>query len=143
MAFTIAIAGRPNVGKSTLFNRLTKTRHAIVSDEPGVTRDRRDGEATLASMKFRLIDTAGLEKAKAGSLQDRMRQQSQVAIEMADISLMVIDARSGVLPDDAFFASQLRRSGAPVILVANKCEGKKGTEALSEAWQLGLGAPIP
>ena len=143
MAFTIAIAGRPNVGKSTLFNRLTKTRHAIVSDEPGVTRDRRDGEATLASMKFRLIDTAGLEKAKAGSLQDRMRQQSQVAIEMADISLMVIDARSGVLPDDAYFASQLRRSGAPVILVANKCEGKKGAEALAEAWQLGLGAPIP
>ncbi len=143
MAFTIAIAGRPNVGKSTLFNRLTKTRHAIVSDEPGVTRDRRDGEATLASMKFRLIDTAGLEKAKAGSLQDRMRQQSQVAIEMADISLMVIDARSGILPDDAYFASQLRRSGAPVILVANKCEGKKGAEALSEAWQLGLGAPIP
>jgi GTP-binding protein len=125
MAFTIAIAGRPNVGKSTLFNRLTKTRHAIVSDEPGVTRDRRDGEATLASMKFRLIDTAGLEKAKAGSLQDRMRRQSQVAIEMADISLMVIDARSGVLPDDAYFASQLRRSGSPVILVANKCEGKK------------------
>ena len=143
MAFTIAIAGRPNVGKSTLFNRLTKTRHAIVSDEPGVTRDRRDGEATLASMKFRLIDTAGLEKAKAGSLQDRMRQQSQVAIEMADISLMVIDARSGVLPDDAYFASQLRRSGSPVILVANKCEGKKGVEALAEAWQLGLGAPIP
>jgi GTP-binding protein len=143
MAFTIAIAGRPNVGKSTLFNRLTKTRHAIVSDEPGVTRDRRDGEATLASMKFRLIDTAGLEKAKAGSLQDRMRQQSQVAIEMADISLMVIDARSGILPDDAYFASQLRRSGAPVILVANKCEGKKGAEALAEAWQLGLGAPIP
>ncbi len=143
MAFTIAIAGRPNVGKSTLFNRLTKTRHAIVSDEPGVTRDRRDGEATLASMKFRLIDTAGLEKAKAGSLQDRMRQQSQVAIEMADISLMVIDARKGVLPDDAYFASQLRRSGTPVILVANKCEGKKGAEALAEAWKLGLGAPIP
>lgn len=143
MAFTIAIAGRPNVGKSTLFNRLTKTRHAIVSDEPGVTRDRRDGEATLASMKFRLIDTAGLEKAKAGSLQDRMRQQSQVAIEMADISLMLIDAKSGILPDDAYFASQLRRSGAPVILVANKCEGKKGAEALAEAWQLGLGAPIP
>ncbi|NCF46622.1 MAG: ribosome biogenesis GTPase Der [Alphaproteobacteria bacterium] len=143
MAFTIAIAGRPNVGKSTLFNRLTKTRHAIVSDEPGVTRDRRDGEATLASMKFRLIDTAGLEKAKAGSLQDRMRQQSQVAIEMADISLMLIDAKSGILPDDAYFASQLRRSGAPVILVANKCEGKKGAEALAEAWQLGLGAPMP
>ena len=143
MAITIAIAGRPNVGKSTLFNRLTKTRHAIVSDEPGVTRDRRDGEAVLASMKFRLIDTAGLEKAKAGSLQDRMRKQSQIAIEMADISLMVIDARSGILPDDAYFASQLRRSGAPVILVANKCEGKKGFEALAEAWQLGLGAPIP
>ena len=114
-----------------------------MSDEPGVTRDRRDGEATLASMKFRLIDTAGLEKAKAGSLQDRMRQQSQVAIEMADISLMLIDAKSGILPDDAYFASQLRRSGAPVILVANKCEGKKGAEALAEAWQLGLGAPIP
>ena len=143
MSITVAIAGRPNVGKSTLFNRLTKSKHAIVSDEPGVTRDRRDGKATLASMKFRLIDTAGLEKAKAGSLQDRMRQQSEMAIEMADISLMLIDARTGVLPDDTYFAGQLRRSGVPVILVANKCEGKKGAEALAESWQLGLGAPVP
>lgn len=143
MAFTIAIAGRPNVGKSTLFNRLTQSKHAIVSDAPGVTRDRRDGEASLASMKFRLIDTAGLEKAKAGTLQDRMRQQSQIAIEMADISLMLIDARIGILPDDTYFASQLRKSGVPVILVANKCEGKKGAEALAESWQLGLGAPVP
>ncbi|MBT5575412.1 MAG: ribosome biogenesis GTPase Der [Alphaproteobacteria bacterium] len=143
MSLSIAIAGRPNVGKSTLFNRLTKTRHAIVSDEPGVTRDRREGDAILASMKFKLIDTAGLEKAKAGTLQDRMREQSQIAIELADISLMVIDARTGILPDDNYFASQLRKSGAPVILVANKCEGKKGADALAESWRLGLGAPVP
>ncbi len=143
MLFTVAIVGRPNVGKSTLFNRLTKTKHAIVSDEPGITRDRRDGEATLASMKFRLIDTAGFEKAKIGTLQDKMRRQSQIAIEEADISLMLIDARIGILPDDIYFASQLRKSGAPVILVANKCEGKKGQEALGESWKLGLGAPVP
>ena len=143
MSLSIAIAGRPNVGKSTLFNRLTKTRHAIVSDEPGVTRDRREGDAILATMKFKLIDTAGLEKAKAGTLQDRMREQSQIAIELADISLMVIDARTGILPDDNYFASQLRKSGAPVILVANKCEGKKGADALAESWRLGLGAPVP
>ena len=126
MAFTIAIAGRPNVGKSTLFNRLTKTKHAIVSDEPGVTRDRREGEATLAAMKFNLIDTAGVEKSKSGSLQDRMYQQSQVAIEKADITLMLIDARTGILSDDVYFAGLLRKSGVPVILLANKCEGKKG-----------------
>ena len=143
MSLSIAIAGRPNVGKSTLFNRLTKTRHAIVSDEPGVTRDRREGDAILATMKFKLIDTAGLEKAKAGTLQDRMREQSQIAIELADISLMVIDARTGILSDDNYFASQLRKSGAPVILVANKCEGKKGADALAESWRLGLGAPVP
>ena len=143
MAFTIAIAGRPNVGKSTLFNRLTKTKHAIVSDEPGVTRDRREGEAKLAAMKFRLIDTAGVEKSKRGSLQDRMYQQSQVAIETADITLVLIDARTGILSDDVYFAGLLRKSGVPVILLANKCEGKKGDEALAESWKLGLGAPVP
>ena len=124
MVFTIAIVGRPNVGKSTLYNRLTKTKHAIVSDEPGITRDRREGDAKLASMKFKLIDTAGLEKAKSGTLQDKMRRQSQIAIEKADISLMVIDARVGIMPADVYFASKLRKSGTPVILVANKCEGK-------------------
>ena len=143
MVFTIAIAGRPNVGKSTLFNRLTKTQHAIVSNEPGITRDRRNGEGSLASMKFKLIDTAGLEKARIGTLQDRMRRQSQLAIDKADISLMVIDARAGILPDDVYFADQLRRSGAPTILIANKCEGKKVEEALGESWKLGLGAPVP
>ena len=143
MVFTIAIVGRPNVGKSTLYNRLTKTKHAIVSDEPGITRDRREGDAKLASMKFKLIDTAGLEKAKSGTLQDKMRRQSQIAIEKADISLMVIDARVGIMPADVYFASKLRKSGTPVILVANKCEGKEGVEALGESWKLGLGAPVP
>ena len=143
MSVTLAIVGRPNVGKSTLYNRLTGTHHAIVDDQPGVTRDRREGEAYLASMQFRLIDTAGLEKAKAGSLQDRMREQTELAVAQADITLLVIDARAGILPDDIHFARQIRKSGTSVILLANKCEGKTGSETLAEAWQLGLGAPVP
>ena len=143
MTVTLAIVGRPNVGKSTLFNRLTGTRHAIVDDQPGVTRDRREGDAHLASMQFRLIDTAGLEKARAGSLQDRMREQTELAVAQADITLLVIDARSGILPDDVHFAREIRKSGTSVILLANKCEGKAGAETLAEAWQLGLGAAVP
>ena len=143
MAVTLAIVGRPNVGKSTLFNRLTGTRHAIVDDQPGVTRDRREGDGRLAEMRFRLIDTAGLEKAKSGSLEDRMRQQTELAVQQADITLLVIDGRAGLLPDDLYFARQIRRSGTPVVLLANKCEGKFGIETLAEAWQLGLGAPVP
>ena len=143
MTVTFAIVGRPNVGKSTLFNRLTGTRHAIVDDKPGVTRDRREGEGRLAEMQFRLIDTAGLEKAKAGTLEDRMRLQTEAAVQQADITLLVIDGRAGLLPDDLYFAQQIRRSGASVILLANKCEGRAGIETLAEAWQLGLGPAVP
>ena len=143
MKVTIAIVGRPNVGKSTLFNRLTGTRHAIVDNQPGVTRDRREGEGTLAGMRFNLIDTAGLEQAKKGSLEERMRAQSEAAIASADITFMVIDARAGILPDDSYFADELRRSGVPVIVLANKCEGKQGASGLAEAWSLGLGTPVP
>ena len=140
---SIAIVGRPNVGKSTLFNRLTGRQHAIVDNQPGVTRDRREGDATLAGMSFRLVDTAGLEQAKEGTLAARMRAQSERAIELADIILMVIDARAGLLPDDHFFARQLRRANRPVILLANKCEGKQGALGAAEAWELGLGVPVP
>ena len=143
MTVTFAIVGRPNVGKSTLFNRLTGTRHAIVDDQPGVTRDRREGEGRLAEMRFRLIDTAGLEKAKAGTLEDRMRLQTEAAVQQADITLLVIDGRAGLLPDDLYFAQQIRRSGTSVVLLANKCEGRTGIETLAEAWQLGLGPAIP
>ena len=140
---TIAIVGRPNVGKSTLFNRLTGRQHAIVDNQPGVTRDRREGDATLAGMSFRLVDTAGLEQAKEGTLAARMRAQSERAIELADIILMVVDARAGLLPDDHFFARQLRRANRPVVLLANKCEGKQGDVGAAEAWELGLGVPVP
>ena len=143
MTVTFAIVGRPNVGKSTLFNRLTGTRHAIVDDQPGVTRDRREGEGRLAEMRFRLIDTAGLEKAKAGTLEDRMRLQTEAAVQQADITLLVIDGRAGLLPDDLYFAQQIRRSGTSVVLLANKCEGRIGIETLAEAWQLGLGPAVP
>ena len=143
MTVTFAIVGRPNVGKSTLFNRLTGTRHAIVDDQPGVTRDRREGEGRLAEMRFRLIDTAGLEKAKAGTLEDRMRLQTEAAVQQADITLLVIDGRAGLLPDDLYFAQQIRRSGTSVVLLANKCEGSTGIETLAEAWQLGLGPAVP
>lgn len=143
MTVTFAIVGRPNVGKSTLFNRLTGTRHAIVDDQPGVTRDRREGEGRLAEMRFRLIDTAGLEKAKAGTLEDRMRLQTEAAVQQADITLLVIDGRAGILPDDLYFAQQIRRSGTSVVLLANKCEGRTGIETLAEAWQLGLGPAVP
>lgn len=140
---SIAIVGRPNVGKSTLYNRLTGRQHAIVDNQPGVTRDRREGDGTLAGMSFRLVDTAGLEQAKEGTLAARMRLQSERAIELADIILMVIDARAGLLPDDHFFARQLRRANRPVILLANKCEGKQGSLGAAEAWELGLGTPVP
>ena len=143
MAVTLAIVGRPNVGKSTLFNRLTGTHHAIVDNQPGVTRDRREGDGRLAEMRFRLIDTAGLEKAKPGTLEGRMRLQTEAAVQQADITLLVIDGRAGLLPDDLYFAQQIRRSGKPVVLLANKCEGSAGLETLAEAWQLGLGAAIP
>ena len=141
--FTIAIVGRPNVGKSTLFNRLTGRQQAIVDDQPGVTRDRREGEGRLAGLEFGLVDTAGLEEAESGSLQERMRQQTEKAIADADLTLMVFDAREGVTPVDAFFANQLRRSGREVVLVGNKCEGRAGQSGIAEAYGLGFGDPIP
>ena len=121
---TIAIVGRPNVGKSTLFNRLTARRAALVSDVPGLTRDRRTGEAIIGGHTTRLIDTAGLEEAVAGSIAARMRAQTEQAIAQADLVLLLLDARAGVLPLDVQLARWVRRSGRPMILVANKCEGR-------------------
>ncbi len=143
MSFTVAIIGRPNVGKSTLFNRLVGKRLAIVDDMPGVTRDRREGDATLSDLKFRVIDTAGLEDAHDESLEARMRQQTEAAFLEADIGLMVIDARTGITPVDEHFANWLRRHDTPVILVANKCEGAAGQPGLLEAYSLGIGEPVP
>jgi len=139
---TIAIVGRPNVGKSTLFNRLTGRRAALVSDMPGLTRDRREGEAEIAGHAVRLVDTAGLEEAAPGSIAQRMRTQSEAAIAAADLVLFLLDARAGVMPADAAFARLVRASGRPVILVANKCEGRAGGEGFYEAFRLGLGEPI-
>lgn len=143
MSFTVAIIGRPNVGKSTLFNRLVGKRVAIVDDMPGVTRDRREGEATIGDMSFTVIDTAGLENAHDDSLESRMRQQTETAFLEADVALLLIDARVGVTPIDEHFAGWLRRHKTPVILVANKCEGKAGEAGLLEAYALGLGDPVP
>ena len=142
MSPIIAIVGRPNVGKSTLFNRLTAKRAALVSDMPGLTRDRREGEAEIAGHKVTLVDTAGLEEAAPGSIAARMRTQSEAAIAHADLVLFVLDARDGVVPADAAFARAVRQSGRPTILVANKCEGRAGAEGFYDAYQLGLGEPI-
>jgi GTP-binding protein len=138
----VAIVGRPNVGKSTLFNRLTGTRAALVSDLPGLTRDRREGIADLFDTKIRLIDTAGLEEARQGSIADRMRKQSEQAIAVADLVLFVIDSRDGVTAADSAFARIARHSGKPVVLVANKAEGRQGADGILDAFSLGLGEPI-
>ena len=143
MSVSFAIVGRPNVGKSTLFNRLIGRQHAIVDDQPGVTRDRREGQGQLASLSFTVIDTAGLEDVNDGSLEERMRRQTEMAIIDADVTLMVVDAKAGVTPVDSFFANEIRKAGASVILLANKCEGKAGVTGLAEAWSLGLGEPVP
>ncbi|MGV6873043.1 ribosome biogenesis GTPase Der [Pseudochelatococcus sp. B33] len=142
MTASVAIIGRPNVGKSTLFNRLVGRKLALVDDQPGVTRDRREGEATLGHLAFRVFDTAGLEEAAGDSLTGRMRQQTETAIADSDIILFVIDARAGITPSDRQFAELARRSGKPVILVANKAEGKVGLEGAYEAFSLGLGEPV-
>ncbi|NKB51952.1 MAG: ribosome biogenesis GTPase Der [Rhizobiaceae bacterium] len=143
MTFTVAITGRPNVGKSTLFNRLVGKRLALVDDQPGVTRDRRMGAARLGDIKFNIIDTAGLEDADSSSLERRMRDQTEQAILEADVTLFLIDARAGVTPLDQSFATMLRRSGKPILLVANKVEGRKGDDGYYDAYSMGFGEPIP
>jgi len=142
MTLKVAIVGRPNVGKSTLFNRLTGRKAALVAPMPGLTRDRREGVFEVADQTATLIDTAGLEDAEAGSIAGRMRAQSERAIADADIVLFVIDARAGVTPVDEMFADIARQSGHPVILVANKAEGRVGEAGMYEAYSLGLGEPV-
>ena len=141
MSFTIAIVGRPNVGKSTLFNRLAGKRLALVDDQPGLTRDRREAETTLGTCAVTLIDTAGLERGDKG-LTPRMRQQTEAAIAQADLVVFLIDARAGVVSADEMFAELVRGSGKPVILTANKCEGKAAEGGLYEAYELGFGEPL-
>ncbi|OFX05757.1 MAG: ribosome biogenesis GTPase Der [Alphaproteobacteria bacterium RIFCSPHIGHO2_12_FULL_63_12] len=138
----IAIVGRPNVGKSTLFNRLVGKKLAIVDDTPGVTRDRREGDARLGGVFFIAIDTPGLEEAPEAALEGRMRLQTEKAIEEAAASLFIVDARTGVTPLDQRFAQMLRESGKPVIVVANKAESSAGDAGVLDAWSLGLGEPI-
>ncbi len=142
MGFTLAIVGRPNVGKSTLFNRLVGKRIALVDDTPGVTRDRRSARGRIGDLKFEIIDTAGLEEGKTGSLSDRMRSQTQLALKEADVTLMLYDARAGITPMDEHFADWLRRSTSQTILAANKCEGKLADANVYEAYSLGLGEPL-
>ncbi|MHA1158754.1 MAG: GTPase, partial [Alphaproteobacteria bacterium] len=138
----VAIVGRPNVGKSTLFNRLVSQRIALVDDEPGVTRDRREGEARLGDLSFVVIDTAGLEEAPDGSLARRMHAQSEAAIREADVNLFVIDARAGVTPADEHFARMLRSHDKPTVLLANKGEGRAADAGVLEAYALGFGDPV-
>jgi GTP-binding protein len=143
MPFKLAIVGRPNVGKSTLFNRLVGKKLALVDDQPGVTRDRREGEAQLGDLTFTIIDTAGLEAGGAATLTGRMRAQTEAAVADADAVLFLTDARVGLTPDDRHFAALLRRAAKPLILVANKAEGRAGEAGALEAYDLGLGEPVP
>src|SRR5215210_28516 len=139
---TVAIVGRPNVGKSTLFNRLVGKRVALVDDRPGVTRDRREGEATLVGLEFRVIDTAGFENEDPESLPGRMRQQTEAAVRAADAALFLIDAREGLTALDEEIGRWLRSEDTPVIVAANKAEGRGGEAGRLEAYKLGLGDPI-
>jgi GTP-binding protein len=143
MSFTVAIIGRPNVGKSTLFNRLVGRRLALVDDTPGVTRDRREGEGRIADLGFRVVDTAGLEEAPPASLSKRMQAQTERALASADVGLLLIDAREGITEPDRHFAGWLRRTGKPVVLVANKAESRAALPGIAEAYRLGLGDPVP
>jgi GTP-binding protein len=142
MSALVAIVGRPNVGKSTLFNRLVGRKIALVDDTPGVTRDRREAEGRIGDLHFRILDTAGYEDRTDGSLEDRMRQQTEMAIRDADVILFMIDARAGVTPLDERFAQVLRKSGKDVHLIANKAEGKAADPGLMEAYSLGFGEPV-
>ncbi|MET3591453.1 GTP-binding protein [Mesorhizobium shonense] len=143
MSFKVAIIGRPNVGKSTLFNRLVGKKLALVDDTPGVTRDRRVHAAKLYDLHFDVIDTAGFEDAAASTLPGRMRLQTEIAIRDADLIFFTIDAKSGLMPDDRTFAEVVRKSGKPVVVVANKAEARGAEGGMLEAWELGLGEPIP
>ncbi|MBV8522885.1 MAG: ribosome biogenesis GTPase Der [Acetobacteraceae bacterium] len=140
---TVVIAGRPNVGKSTLFNRLLGRRAAIVSDTPGVTRDRKEAEALVLGRSVTLVDTAGLEESPPESLAGRMRESSATAVARADLVLFLIDARAGITPADQHFADWLRRQSRPVLLVTNKAEGRLASSAVLESYELGLGDPVP
>ena len=142
MTVTVAIVGRPNVGKSTLFNRLVGRKIALVDDTPGVTRDRREADGHIADLHFKVLDTAGYEDRTDGSLEDRMRQQTEIAIRDADVILFMIDARAGVTPLDERFAQVLRKAGKDVHLIGNKAEGKAADPGLMEAYSLGFGEPV-
>ena len=138
----VAIIGRPNVGKSTLFNRLVGKKLALVDDRPGVTRDRREGDATLIGLDFRVVDTAGYEDEDAQTLPGRMRQQTEAALKMADVALFMVDARAGIVPLDEEIARWLRGSTTPVVLVANKAEGRAGESGVLDSLALGFGDPV-
>ena len=140
---TVAIVGRPTVGQSTLFNRLVGKKLALVDDQPGVTRDRREGEAHLLGLDFTIIDTAGYEDEDAQSLPGRMRLQTEAAVDSADVALFVIDSRAGITPLDEEIARWLRSGDIPVVLLANKAEGRAGDDGVMEAFSLGLGEPVP
>jgi GTP-binding protein len=139
----VAIIGRPNVGKSTLFNRLVGRKLALVDDQPGVTRDRREGEARLGDLEFTIVDTAGLEEGDAATLAGRMRAQTEAALADCDAILFMIDARAGITPSDRHFAQAVRRADRPIVLVANKAEASAAREGVHDAYTLGLGEPIP
>ena len=142
MTFTLALIGRPNVGKSTLFNRLTHKPHALVHDMPGVTRDRREGAASISDLRFNVMDTAGIDSAEKGSLQSRMTEQTMRASQEADVIMMIVDGRAGITPVDEQFAKMLRKSKKPLLLAVNKAEGRAANSTLLDAHRLGLGEPI-